>query len=184
MRTLVYSVRIKYHTFLGHQCEGQESGKHFMKSIFKTFDVLFILHVTIKGRTSTIGFSITNYLSRNSEEFAGWAQDRCYIVRTVSTMLLLSSIPHPTFDDCVIPAKALVAKYPFLADASKDGRTSHLSYYSIANASLFITFILFWQFHLHCPWQSWMMQSRQLIIGQVLHIFLCDRCIISNYTKI
>lgn len=55
-------------------------------------------------------------------------------------MLLLSSIPHPTFDDCVIPAKALVAKYPFLADASKDGRTSHLSYYSIANASLFITF--------------------------------------------
>lgn len=84
----------------------------------------------------------------------------------------------------VIPAKALVAKYPFLADASKDGRTSHLSYYSIANASLFITFILFWQFHLHCPWQSWMMQSRQLIIGQVLHIFLCDRCIISNYTRI
>ena len=55
-------------------------------------------------------------------------------------MLLLSSIPHPTFDDCVIPAKALVVKYSFLADASKDGRTSHLSYYSIANASLFITF--------------------------------------------
>lgn len=57
-------------------------------------------------------------------------QDRRYIVRTVSTMLL-SSISRPTIDDCANPAKALVAKYPFLADATEDGRTSHVNYFLI-----------------------------------------------------
>ena len=51
--------------------------------------------------------------------------------------MLLSSIPHPTIDDCAIPAKALVAKYPFLADAIEDGRTSHVSYFLIFMVFLF-----------------------------------------------
>ena len=43
-------------------------------------------------------------------------QDRKYIVRTLATVVM-SFTPHPTMDECGVAAKALVAKYPFLADS-------------------------------------------------------------------
>ena len=53
-------------------------------------------------------------------------RDRKYIVRTLSTMLL-SKIPNPSLRDCCGPAEALVNKYPFLGDASEDGKDSYVS---------------------------------------------------------
>ena len=52
-------------------------------------------------------------------------RDRRYIVRTISTMLL-STIPHPTIHDCSVPARILVKQYPFLADASENGKKPHV----------------------------------------------------------
>jgi len=42
-------------------------------------------------------------------------QDRKHIVRTLATVVMSFS-PHPTTEDCGVAAKALVAKYSFLAD--------------------------------------------------------------------
>ena len=53
-------------------------------------------------------------------------RDRRYIVRTLSTMLL-SVNPHPSLSDCCVPAQAVVKAYPFLADASDDGKQPHVS---------------------------------------------------------
>ena len=58
-------------------------------------------------------------------------RDRRYIVWTVSTMFL-ASVPCPTIHDCSIPAKAIVTIYPFLGDATEDGKEPYvIKHYSI-----------------------------------------------------
>ena len=51
-------------------------------------------------------------------------QDRRYIVRTLAT-ILISHVSSPKMSDCAVAGKALVAKYPFLADT---GTKPHVSY--------------------------------------------------------
>ena len=41
--------------------------------------------------------------------------------------MLLSTNPHPSLSDCCKPAQAIVKKYPFLGDASDDGKEPHVS---------------------------------------------------------
>ena len=42
-------------------------------------------------------------------------KERKYIVRTLATVLM-SYVDHPRMSDCAIVAKALIVKFPFLAD--------------------------------------------------------------------
>ena len=42
-------------------------------------------------------------------------KERKYIVRTLATVLM-SYVDHPRMSDCAIVTKALIAKFPFLAD--------------------------------------------------------------------
>ena len=40
--------------------------------------------------------------------------------------MLLSSNSQPSLHDCCVPAKALVKVYPFVGDASIDGKEPHV----------------------------------------------------------
>lgn len=40
--------------------------------------------------------------------------------------MLLSSMSNPSLSDCSVPAKALVDTYPFLADASDNGKEPYV----------------------------------------------------------
>ena len=45
--------------------------------------------------------------------------------------MLLSTNPHPSLSDCCKPAQAIVKKYPFLGDASDDGKEHNTYWQSI-----------------------------------------------------
>lgn len=59
------------------------------------------------------------------EEGRSVEKDRCYVIRTLATMLL-STNSNPSINDCSVPAKALNDSFPFLADASDNGKEPYV----------------------------------------------------------
>ena len=89
---------------------------------------IFILLQKMPGKKQSDGFKLPIFrpeTQKNLEASRITERDRCYIVRTLATMLLATN-PQPHLSDCSVPAKALVDAYPFLADVSDDGDNGHV----------------------------------------------------------
>ena len=81
---------------------------------------------TIIQLTTEESFSVPKFRTsteKNLKEKMISDQDRKYIVRTLAT-IVMSHVSNPKTSDCAVAAKALVAKYPFLADT---GGKPHMS---------------------------------------------------------
>jgi len=82
---------------------------------------ILLINVCVGALQSTASFAVpmfratTERILNEHQSISG--KDRNYVVRTMATVLM-SFNPQPKLCDCAVAAKALIAKYPFLGDAS------------------------------------------------------------------